>query len=66
MGMKDKSSHLQNQGKEKMDQAREKAGQRGQQPNRQGRPQSERGGENHRDIQDTEQMEDRFDRDYDA
>ncbi|MER6068839.1 hypothetical protein ACFYZB_06045 [Streptomyces sp. NPDC001852] len=76
MGMKDKANEWQEQGKQKIGDARERAGQqqsqRGQQPQR-GQQQSQRGQqpqrgrENLRDIEDTEaEMEDRFDRDYDA
>ncbi|MEU2928596.1 hypothetical protein AB0D42_01445 [Streptomyces sp. NPDC048304] len=71
MGMKDKANEWQEQGKQKLGEARERAGgqqqpQRGQQqPSRGQQPQ--RGRENLRDIEDTEsEMEDRFDRDYDA
>ncbi|GAB1336123.1 hypothetical protein ACE1SV_27130 [Streptomyces sp. E-15] len=66
MGMKDQMQDKSRQAKEKAGQAREKAGQRGQQ-DRPGQPQRERGGQNHRDIEDTQrQVEDRFDQDYDA
>ncbi|KOV93945.1 hypothetical protein [Streptomyces sp. NRRL B-3648] len=75
MGMKDQFQDKSRQAKEKMDQGREKIGQRGQQgregqpgqPGRPGQQPPERGGQSHRDIEDTEQqMEDRYDRDYDA
>ncbi|WP_181795502.1 hypothetical protein [Streptomyces sp. WELS2] len=65
MGMKDqmqdKSRQAKEKAQEKAGQARQKAGQQG----RQGQPQ--RGTQNHRDIEDTEQqVQDRFNQDYDA
>ncbi|MFF4711405.1 hypothetical protein ACFY2V_08345 [Streptomyces eurythermus] len=65
MGMKDqmhdKSRQAKDKAQEKAGQARQKAGQQG----RQGQPQ--RGTQNHRDIEDTEQqVRDRFNQDYDA
>ncbi|KOV62715.1 hypothetical protein [Streptomyces sp. MMG1121] len=80
MGMKDQSQHkageMQQQAKDKLGQGHEKTGRRGQQPQgRQGQqsksqpPQPGRGSqhENMRDIEDSDrEMEDRFDRDYDA
>ncbi|GGW15213.1 hypothetical protein [Streptomyces capoamus] len=72
MGMKDQFQEKSRQAKEKMDQGREKAGQRAQQgrqgqPGRPGQQPPERSGQNHRDIEDTEQqVTDRFDQDYDA
>ncbi|GGU90092.1 hypothetical protein GCM10010260_25560 [Streptomyces filipinensis] len=80
MGMKDKANEWQEQGKQKLGETRERAGQRGQQQSQRGQQQSQRGQqqsqrgqqpqrgrENMRDIEDTEaEMEDRFDRDYDA
>ncbi|WP_369389781.1 hypothetical protein AB5J72_20700 [Streptomyces sp. CG1] len=77
MGMKDQSKdragELQNKAKDKLNEGRERAGQRGQQPQRGQKPQRgqqpQRGQkhENMRDIEDTErEMQDRFDRDYDA
>jgi hypothetical protein len=62
--MQDKSRQAKEKAQEKAGQARQKAGQQG----RQGRPgQPQRGTQNHRDIEDTpQQVQDRFDQDYDA
>ncbi|MCL3993993.1 hypothetical protein [Streptomyces lavenduligriseus] len=65
MGMKDqmqdKSRQAKEKAQEKAGQARQKAGQRG------GQGQPQRGTQNHRDIEDTEQqVRDRFNQDYDA
>jgi hypothetical protein len=59
-----KARQAKDKAQEKAGQAREKAGERIQQ-GRQGQPQ--RGTQNHRDIEDTEQqVRDRFNQDYDA
>ncbi|MEU3523816.1 hypothetical protein AB0E62_08125 [Streptomyces sp. NPDC038707] len=65
MGMKDQAQDKARQAKEK---AQEKAGQARQKTGQQGRPgQPQRGTQNHRDIEDTEQqVRDRFNQDYDA
>ncbi|MFF4400892.1 hypothetical protein [Streptomyces sp. NPDC001480] len=83
MGMKDqfqeKARGMQEQGKQKIGEAREKAGQRGQQPPKRGPQQSPQRGQQQspqrgqqrehgrQDMDDTEQeMHDRFSQDYDA